>query len=351
MSMSTRTDPRRTSASPVPGPGAAVLCLDLGGTAVKAAVARDGAVVDHHEQPIGDDGAIPTIRRAAEVLAARGAVGPSGPGSFDRVAIAVPGIVDRDRNTLTAAYGKYRDLLDADLDAWCRRELGAPATIENDARAALLGETASGVAVGATDAVLMTLGTGIGTAAMTDGRLVRGVHDHGGVLGGHVTVEIDGPPCNCGNTGCAEALASTWSLGRTLRHRPNVAASDWPARLDAGPIGFRELVEAADADDPIARDVLDRCTRVWGAVLVGLCHAYDPTVVVVTGGVLRAGDRVLGPVRRYLDEHLWRSLPRPDVVAPTQPDRSVVRGLARAATSSATDVPHPDDDHSRKDAR
>ena len=86
------------------------------------------------------------------------------------------------------------------------------ATVENDARAALLGELAHGAAVGVRDAVLLVAGTGIGTAAVIDGQLIRGRSGHAGILGGHLTIDRGGDPCNCGNLGCAEVYGGSWSL-------------------------------------------------------------------------------------------------------------------------------------------
>jgi glucokinase len=285
----------------------AELCIDFGGTSVKLGVLSAGTPTATGQFPVGD-GADPLGR--AEV-AARDLLSGARP---DAVGIALPGVVDRSAGTLVRAHDKYTSLAGVDVRAWAETAFGAPAAIENDARAALVGETVHGVAAGARDAVLMTIGTGIGTAAMMDGTVLRGATDHAGILGGHVTVDVHAGPCNCGNVGCAESLASTWAL----RTHPDL----------------RALVEAAD-HDRTARDVLDGFVRVWGAALVNLCHAYDPAVAIVSGGVLAARDAIVPGLTAHLERHLWSSAHRPRVVVPDRPDLSVLRGLAVIARRDA----------------
>ncbi len=290
------------------------LGIDFGGTAMKLGVVDHGRVVASSSLAIrGELDDLERARAAAMALMA----GMSS--DVDSVGIAVPGIVDQRRGRMVRANDKYEALANVDLIEWATSQFGVPAVLENDARAALLGEATYGAAVGSRDVVLVTLGTGIGTAALIGGSLLRGSHDHAGVLGGHVTVSIDGPVCPCGNVGCAEALASSWALRHTDR---GMAAS------------LRDLVELAPAQAPLLA-VLDRYLRVWGATVVTMCHMYDPEVVVLTGGVMRAGQTVLGPIEAYVQEHLWASAYRPRIVVPDEPTLSVVRGLAALAETAA----------------
>ncbi len=335
------------------------LAIDLGGTAVKLGVFAAGRLVADDEfaldgelsldalghavdrllataQGMGEGASSPsdgTPRAAAVPAQAAPAAAAPAVGPLAGVGIAVPGIVDPAGTRLLAAHGKYAGLHDVDLSAWSAERFGRAAVVENDARAALIGEAADGIARGATDAVLLTLGTGIGTAALIDGRPLRGRHGHAGVLSGHVTVDLDGPRCPCGNIGCAEALASTWAL------REAAARGD----LDLGPalaarhaanrtIGIRDLV--ATRDEPQSAALLDRFIRVWAAVIVAQCHAFDPEIVVVTGGVMRAAGSILPELTALVHEHLWSSSFRPPLVTPDAPATSVLRGLAQLTSES-----------------
>src|SRR5262249_54775897 len=133
-------------------------------------------------------------------------------GACDGLAIGFPCIVNTSTNRVLSALKKYEDATDIDLSAWCRDRLGLDLRIENDARLALLGEHYAGAGRGENSLVMMTLGTGIGTAAIIENRLLRGPHFHAGCLGGHLTVNHHGRLCECGNIGCAESEASRWAL-------------------------------------------------------------------------------------------------------------------------------------------
>jgi glucokinase len=112
---------------------------------------------------------------------------------------------------------KFADIQQVDLSAWSARELGLPVRFENDARMALLGEHSAGAAQGAQDVVMVTLGTGIGGAAMLQGHLLHSRYGQAGCLGGHLTVNFRGRRCKCGAIGCAEAEASTSVLEEVCR--------------------------------------------------------------------------------------------------------------------------------------
>ncbi|MFF1572706.1 ROK family protein [Leifsonia sp. NPDC058292] len=296
----------------------AVLCIDFGGTEIKLGTLEGADIIDTASLPnTGDESDLTAVREVALRM----------PGRIDGVGIAVPGVVDRARGALVAAQEKYEWATGRDLRAWAATTFDAPAVIENDARAALLGETAFGCASGATDAVLLTLGTGVGTAAIVDGVLLRGAHDHAGILGGHITVDLDGPVCNCGNIGCAEAIASTWALRRDAAADPALAAALGAPGIQA--LGIKSLID--HSADPLVAPVLDRFVRAWGAAIVGLCHAYDPSVVVVSGGVMRSADILLPRLTRYVHDHLWSSSFRPPLLTPDAPEHSVLLGLSAAA--------------------
>ena len=281
------------------------LCIDFGGTDVKLAVMDDGRLQASTAFPVASEAdVLAAAATAAHALSTRVGSAPRA------VGIAVPGVVDPATQRMLHANAKYAFLDDFDLTGWACASFDAPAVVENDARAALCGETSTGSAAGERDVVLVTLGTGIGTAAMIDGIPLRG-------RSGHLTVDLHGPQCPCGNLGCGEALASTWALA---------AQSD---------------VTMADVfSQERHRPLRDEFIAVWGAVVTTLVHSYDPAVVVLSGGILRAGDAVRIPVEAWVRDHLWPSLRAPRFVVPPQPELSVARGLSGLARAhlSHTDL-------------
>lgn len=287
------------------------IVVDFGGSSLRAAISSGGRISAPLVTPRVDGEELTTAHRLITTLLASVDVTP------DALSIAVPGVVDMQAHTMLSAHGKYESLHGVNLKQWAETDWPVPFFLENDARVALLGETASGVATGVRNAVAVIFGTGIGTAALVDGRLMRGHTGHGGILGGHLTVDISKGYCPCGNRGCAESLASTWVLAQTQK--------------DTGEGGIRQLTEAVRAGDPEKTAVFDQYVRVWGATIVSLCHLFDPEAVVLTGAPMRSSDIFLPALTGYVDTHLWSSLATPRIVVPTDPDMSVFRGLAHLA--------------------
>jgi glucokinase len=219
------------------------------------------------------------------------------------VSLAFCGIVDGDRGCVLATLDdKFEDALDCDLPAWSERTFGLPLHIENDARLALLGERWCGAAKGFDDVVMVTLGTGIGGAAMTGGRLLTSRHRQAGAIGGHLPVTLNGRRCLCGGHGCAEAEASTWALPEICVEQPGFATSSLAAESE---IDFRTLFEHYDAGDIVAAAVLDHCCQVWGTLAVTLVHAYDPELLVFGGAAMSRSDDILPRIRALVEGRAW----------------------------------------------
>ncbi len=212
------------------------------------------------------------------------------------------GLVDSVRGRILSTNAKFDDAPDLDLVAWGRQEFNLPLKMENDARLALLGERYAGAARNCDDVVMITLGTGIGGAAMSQGRLWRGKHSQAGCLGGHLPVAFEGRLCSCGAIGCAEAEASSVSLPEVCRAHPGFSQSSLAAENQ---ITFEKLFRHFAQGDRVAQDVTNRCLRVWAANLVGLVHAYDPELVIVGGGVMKSAAHILPFLQSYVADHAW----------------------------------------------
>ena len=174
--------------------------------------------------------------------------------------------------------------------------------IENDARMALLGEFYAGAARGFTDVVMMTLGTGIGGAAMIEGKLLRGKHAQAGCLGGHLPTLFNGRKCSCGAIGCAESEAGGWALPGLVKEWPGISSSAL-AKYDE--VAFKELFEEADRGDEIAISIRDRCLQIWAVDAVALVHAYDPEIIIIGGGVMKSAHVIIPYVQSYVQKHAW----------------------------------------------
>ena len=299
-----------------------VLACDMGGTRIKLGVVRGGAVLASDVIPAHSDrGLRPRLPSVAEALRGLCATNGLELSVCHGLAVSFPSLVDVRSGRILAEYGKYRDAMDIDLRAWARDALGLPLAIENDARMALIGEWRHGAGRGSDDVVMITLGTGLGTSAVVEGRVVRGKHGQAGCLGGHTTVRYGGRPCSCGNVGCAEAEASTAFLARIAAERADLAESP----LSREPVvDYAAVVRHAAAGDPCARSLLDHSVRVWGALAVNLVHAYDPEVVILGGGIMSAADSILPAVREYVLRHAHTPWGKVRVVASELGDRAAL---------------------------
>jgi glucokinase len=251
------------------------------------------------QTPVPSRGCYPKLEAAStEVLRKSGLSA----GDCAGVAVSFPGIVDPfSARIFSTPKGKYDDSASVDLRQWSRESLGLPLRIENDARMALLGERFCGSLEGCDDAVMLTLGTGVGGAVLAGGRLLRGKHFQAG-LGGHVPVLFDGRACICGSRGCVEAEASTWALPEICRSLPGFAES---ALASAPVLDFAALFHWSRAGDAAAMAARDRCLTVWAAGAVGLIHSFDPDALVVGGAVMKSADQILPFLEEYVHTHAW----------------------------------------------
>ncbi len=225
------------------------------------------------------------------------------------IGIAFPGIVDPRQKKVLSTNKKYDDALTIDLPSWAARNWQAPLVIDNDARLALVGEWQHGAAKGHDNVVMMTIGTGIGTGVVIDGRVLYGAHFQGGSLGGHITVDLHGRTCSCGNVGCVEAMASSAFLPAIIAAQEGLSDG---FRATGKEMDFRRLFQLAAAGNPDALAVRNACMDVWGAALVTYVHAYDPTIIVLGGGILNSNDVILPYLRQKLKAYAW--CPRHEVI-------------------------------------
>ena len=277
--------------------------MDLGGSHCSIAVVQDRALLAARDVTLdareGLGPVLPTLEAATFDLLRSVSLRPK---DCLGVSFSVPSLVDFRRGHIVSANDKYPDAVTTDLQAWSHESFGLPIAIENDARAALLGEHVCGAAEGAADVLMLTLGTGIGSAVLVGGRPFRTSQAQGGNLGGHVPVSLAGRTCTCGAIGCMEAEASSWALPQIMESWPSFETSllaGRPAR------NFQSLFDCAKSQDVVAQQIVQHCVHVWAVGLVGLIHAYGPELVVLGGGVMRNGDLILPDLQAYIHRHAW----------------------------------------------
>ena len=149
---------------------------------------------------------------------------------------------------------------------------------------------------------MVTLGTGMGSAVLLEGRLLRGKNFLAGNLGGHMSIDFEGDLCNCGNKGCVETAGSTWALGANLKKVPGYQDS---SLVKEEPLSFKSVFEAAAQGDRVAEELKLRSLEAWSAAIINLLHAYDPEKVIVGGGILESKDEILPFLDKRVKERSW----------------------------------------------
>jgi glucokinase len=277
------------------------LACDLGGTRIKAGVVRGGQVLAQTTIPAQSEkglaDALPRLAAAWRILLDDLHLNVA---SCSGISIAFPSLVDVASGRVLAEYGKYSDAMDLDLRDWAHREFNLPLAIENDARMALIGEWKHGAGKGSDDLVMITLGTGIGTAAVMQGRVIRGRHGQAAILGGHSSIHFEGRPCGCGNTGCAEAEASTAFLKVMALSLPNYQES---TLADETILDFAAVFKHAANGDPCALALRNHSLSVWATLAVNLIHFYDPEILIIGGGIMGSADVIVPFIENHIARH------------------------------------------------
>lgn len=177
-----------------------------------------------------------------------------------------------------------------------RERLGLPVSLEHDAKASALGEYHFGAGRGAKSMALIIVGTGIGAAMIVDGKLYRGDRDSAGEVG-HITVDLEGPICTCGSTGCVESFAG----GPAIVNAYNYATRKG---VESG----EEIARAANEGDEIAQRVFQRAGRALGAAIATMAMLNDIDTFVLFGSVVKAGDLLLTPMRQAIPRYSYPTI-------------------------------------------
>jgi glucokinase len=287
--------------------------IDLGGSHATIALVRDDQSLGSRRVSLDSTQPLrPALDVFAEAIHNLLAELKMDAAECEGMALGFCGLADARIGRVVSTNKKYEDAPSIDFNAWSNRELGLRFAIENDARMALLGERHAGAARGCDNVVMITLGTGIGGAAMIEGKLLRGKHAQAGCLGGHLPAKVGGRPCTCGAIGCLEAEASGWSLPFLASEWPGFSASKLAGHDN---IDFKLLFEMAGARDRVAVEVLDYCLKVWATGAVGLIHAYDPERIVIGGGVMRSAAIIVPYIQAYVKQHAWTPWGKVEIVA------------------------------------
>ena len=301
-----------------------VLGIDVGGTSMKAGVWTRLADGSLGERECAVRRATPPDESAAGALAefAEALIAEHGP--VDAVGLAIPGIVDDEAGI--AEFSVAPTWTDLPLCEFVSRRLGLPVALGHDTRIGGLAEGRAGAALGCRDYLFVTLGTGVGGMVCLDGTPRIGPHHRAAELG-HVIVDPLGVQCGCGQRGCLETIASATGIVRM--YGAGGAGNDG-GEGETGAVSAREVAERAGAGEPRAVEVWQTAVSALATALLGAVTLLDLSLVVLGGGVAKAGDQLLVPLRRELAARMTFQR-APELVCAALGDEAAVLGSALIA--------------------
>ena len=279
--------------------------IDLGGTSVRAAVVDvnggiAGFVAGATEASQGPEAVIDRIVALLHDSLARASVDVS---ELVAVGIGAPGPLDWEAGVIHEA-PNLPGWQEVPLASRIGDAVGLPAFLENDANAAALAERQYGVGRGALNMLYITVSTGVGGGLILDGELWHGAYGSAGEFG-HMTVDFEGPLCDCGNRGCIEAIAAGPDIAAWVADQ--IAAGRSSSLSGQTDLSGRDVVEAAQQGDALAVSALERAGRAVGFGIVNVAHLVNLDTVVIGGGIANAGDLLFDPLRVTVREHLLES--------------------------------------------
>lgn len=302
--------------------------IDVGGTGIQIGVVDEngkilekGGIITRTDLPYQEQ-----IRQMAEC--ALETLERSGYNLYDLKAIGagLPGVADQ--RTGRIPFCTNLGWHDVPFAEEMRKHIDKPVYIDNDATVAGLAESVAGVSANTHSSVFMTLGTGVGGSIVIGGRVWSGYHGVGSEIG-HMILELDGEPCTCGNHGCLERYCSATAIIRmareTLTNHPEsyimTLCEGNPARVNA-----KMVFDAAREGDPVGEKVFRRYVRYLAQAIASIIHFMDPELIVLGGGVSKAGSFLLDAVRKEVPNYILnKTLPYSRIeLAQLGPDAGII---------------------------
>ena len=301
------------------------IAIDLGGTVIKIGLLYKGEICEcvrfEAKLSFGLLPNLPVIKQVINTLLSKWNVDFS---KLNGVGLAFPGLVDPIKNRVISTNEKYDDAYGLDIRKWVQTNWDTSFYIDNDARLAVTGEWNKGAGIGLNNIVMVTLGTGIGTGVIIDGKVLYGQHFQAGSLGGHFVVDYKGRKCSCGNKGCVEALASSFFLPTIIKEHSSLSES---FKSQADELDFKKILQLAREGNTDAILIRNECMDIWSAAIVTYIHAYDPEIVVLGGGIMNSWEVIIPYMQKKINDYAWCPSEKVSLVRSSLGENAALFGL------------------------
>lgn len=286
--------------------------VDLGGTNIVSAIVNyQGEIVNSLKVPtLAERGKEATIKKIIEAIHKNIVQSSVAPDNIIGIGIGAPGPLDIKRGIINFA-PNLPGWRDVPLRKILEDEFNIKVVLENDANAAAWGERCFGAGQGVNNLVCFTLGTGIGGGIIIDGKIYHG-NNYGAAELGHMTVNKDGPRCNCGNYGCLEAYSSATGIKNRIKNRIKEGIKSKFLNFDNDDELFESLrlkliFETARKGDKLTKSVVEEAISYLGIAIANIANILNPEMVVLVGGITNEGDKLLIPLKREVRKRAFYS--------------------------------------------
>ncbi len=230
------------------------------------------------------------------------------PDAVTQIGIGVPGTFEKE--TATLVFGTNLGMNNVCFAQAFAPEFACPVKLDNDANCAALGEVIAGAGTGCQNAVMVTLGTGVGGGIVVDGKVYSGCNDVAGEIG-HMVVAVDGLPCNCGRKGCLEAYASATGMIRLATmalEKGGESLLREKMQANGGKLTAKMVCDARDEGDALAAEVFDEYCKYLASGLTSLVNILQPEKMIIGGGVAGYGEKLLQPLREIVERDSFHGI-------------------------------------------
>lgn len=310
-----------------------VIGIDLGGTKISGAISDlNGNILSQYITPtLAEEGEEAVLNRIIEVIEKVISDSDKSSDEIKAIGIGSPGPLDAKKGIIiTTPNLPFKNFA---LVEPIQKKFGIHTYLDNDANVAAIGEYLFGAGKGTKNMVFVTVSTGIGGGAIINGYIYRGNTSNALEIG-HTTLVEDGPRCNCGNYGCAEALASGTAIGKMANEAIESGAKTSLTNYDK--VTSYEVFVEAKKGDKVAVDIIDKCLNYLGICIANIVNTFDPEMVIIGGGVSKAGDIVFDKVKEVVNKRAFKAISESCKIVPAGlgTDAGVIGAVALALLES-----------------
>lgn len=306
-----------------------IIGIDLGGTKISGALANfNGDIVAKYTLPTkvegGEEAVLKRIISVGERVLEESKVNKDG---VLAIGIGCAGILNiKEGKIVTAPNLPFRNF---NVVKSLKDKFNIPVYLDNDANVAAIGEYIFGAGKGTNNTIFITVSTGIGGGAVLNGKIYRG-NTCNALEIGHMTLEKEGPRCNCGNYGCAEVLASGTAIGRAANEA--IKKGEKTSLADYEKVTSFEVFKEAEKGDELAQKILNKALNYLGICVANVITSFDPEVVIIGGGVSKGGEIVFDKINEVVKARCFESMWKSTSIVPAAlgTDAGVIGAIALA---------------------